>query len=77
MIIGEFNFPDINWDNWPTAKNEHHDCPKFMDCIMDCYLNQHISDETRMRERRNTNTIDLVFTNMEHMIENLEIEPLL
>ena len=77
MIIGEFNFRDINWDNWPTAKNEHYDCSKFIDCIMDCYLYQHITDQTRIREGRNWNTIDLAFTNDDHMMKNLEIEPLL
>ena len=42
---------------------------------MNCYLYQHITDQTRIREGRNSNTIDLVITSEEHMIENLEIEP--
>ena len=42
---------------------------------MDSNLYQHITDQTRIREGRNSNTIDLVFTNDEHLIENLEVEP--
>ena len=74
-IIGDFNFPGINWDNWSSAKNEHHDSSKFIDCFMNCYLYKHIADQISIREGRNSNTIDLVFTRDEHMIKILEIEP--
>ena len=37
---------------------------------------QHITDQTRIIEGRNWNTIDLAFTTVDHMMKNLEIEPL-
>ena len=43
--------------------------------LTDCYLCQYIADPTRIREGQYYNTLDLVFTNEEHMRENLQIEP--
>ena len=46
----------------------------FVDSIMDYYLYQHITDQTRIREGQHSNTLDLVLTNKEHIIENPLIE---
>ena len=42
---------------------------------MNCYLYQHITVSTWIREGLNVNTLDFVYTNAEHITENLQIEP--
>ena len=75
LIIGYLNFPEINWENWSSTKNEHHVSCKLVDCITDCYHFQHITYLSQIRKGQNSNTPDLVLPNMEHMIQNLQIEP--
>ena len=36
--LGDFNYPDINWNTLQTNKNGQ----KFLNMVMDCYLEQHV-----------------------------------
>ena len=47
----------------------------FVDFIMDCYLYQHITDPTRIRVGQYSNAPELMLTNEEHLMQNLQIEP--
>jgi len=69
MIMGDFNFSDIEWN---TLRASSQIGTKFVDCIQDCFLIQHVYENTRGK-----NILDLVLTSDNSMIENLIVgEPL-
>ena len=74
LIMGDLNFPDIDWENWTCKSNNTDDIDhRFIECIRDCYLFQHVSEPTRKRGNDNPSTLDLLFSNEDHMISDLEI----
>ncbi|MCG8047037.1 MAG: reverse transcriptase domain-containing protein [Candidatus Thiodiazotropha endolucinida] len=71
LIMGDFNLRDINWDTLTTELGEHHMASRFVECIRDTFLFQHILQPTRLRERSTPSVLDLVFTNEEEMINDI------
>jgi len=53
LIMGDFNYPGINWS---TLKADSEGS-KFLKLVLDCYLDQHVHEPTRMK-----NILDLVLT---------------
>ena len=49
VIAGDFNYPEIDWNTWTTAKSEEHHSHKFIDACRDAYLHQHTTQPTRHR----------------------------
>ncbi len=70
--MGDFNYRDINWTDWSTPHNEDHLEFIFLESIRDTFLNQHDTEPTRGRIGQNANILDLIFTNEEGMLSNLE-----
>ena len=65
LIMGDFNFPDIDWETLDAGGK----AKDFVDLIQDCFLYQHVSAPTR-----GENLLDLVLTSEENMIEKVEIK---
>ena len=74
LIVGDFNYKDIDWESWSTTKSETSDEQAFITCIQDLYWYQHVMLPTRYREGNNPSTLDLVFTNEESMIEHISYQ---
>lgn len=74
-IIGDFNLPKINWDNWLTNKNEQSLEVRFIEAIRDSFLHQHITEHTRCRGTDLPSTIDLLFTDEADQVSNIEYLP--
>ena len=73
LIMGDMNFNDINWDNLTCKTTNKDDINyKFLECIRDCYLFQHVNENTRQRGEDNPSMLDLIFTNEEYMIPSVE-----
>lgn len=72
LIIGDFNFNKISWDNWYTSRSESSNEYKFIECIRDCFLYQHVTRPTRYRADDEPSIIDLIFTNEENMVSDLK-----
>ena len=53
LVMGDFNYPDINWNTLRADINGN----KFLKLVMDCYLEQHVSVPTR-----GNNILDLILT---------------
>ena len=70
LIMGDFNYPDIDWENWSSNDITSQ---KFIETVQDAYLFQHITKPTRHREGQSSNCLDLIFTNEEEMIQHIEI----
>ena len=64
VILGDFNYNDINWDRRDSG-NLGKD---FLDLVNDCFLWQHVKQPTR-----GNNILDLVLSSEENMIEEVEI----
>ena len=46
LIMGDFNFPEIDWLNQSTSVSETHIASRFLENIRDCYLYQHVHENT-------------------------------
>lgn len=66
VIMGDFNFSGINWDNMDGSNIREN---KFIECVQDNFLTQHVQQATRGH-----NVLDLVITSEENLIENLEVK---
>ena len=73
IIIGNFNFPEINWINWVTNTSENHCSFRFLECIRDNFLEQFITKPTRWRDLEPGNVLDLVLADSVDLIKNLDI----
>ena len=71
LIMGDFNFPEINWEANMSQTTEHHRASKFLESTCDAFLYQHVTSPTRYREGQNPSTLDLIFTNEEGMVMDL------
>ena len=72
--MGDFNFPESNWESHHTNTNDIHPAFPFLEAVNDCYLSQHIQDRTRYRQNQTSNCLDLIFFNNENSLENLTYE---
>ena len=73
LIGGDFNYKDINWSDLITNVSIENEASLFLESIRDAYLTQHVLKPTRHRRNQTDSTLDLIFTNEEGMVENLEI----
>lgn len=62
LILGDFNYPDISWNEWTTEHNETHSEFQFLECLKDSYLSQEVMIPTGYRagQRSNTSILDLM-----------------
>ena len=75
IIMGDFNLPKIDWDTLTCRTSSNEDFHvKFVECIRDCYLFQHVTEVTRVRGNNEPSVLDLVFSNEENMVSNLTQE---
>ena len=73
LVMGDMNLTDIDWVNLRCKTNNTDDINyKFLECVRDCYLYQHVNENTRQRGEDEPSAIDLVFTNEEFMVPSIE-----
>lgn len=75
LIMGDFNFREINWATMNTSVGETHIASLFVECVRDTYLVQHVKQPTRIRLGNEPSVLDLIFTNEEGMISELDFLP--
>jgi hypothetical protein len=75
LIMGDFNFKDIDWDNYYSNKTEENiTCElQFVENLKDNFLYQHVREPTRFRDGQNPSLDDLILTNEEDMVECVAI----
>jgi endonuclease/exonuclease/phosphatase family metal-dependent hydrolase len=73
LIMGDFNWPNIDWETW-RSNSESPDDPNnlFIETVRDSYLYQHINKPTRGRNSQQPHVLDLLFTNEEGMVSDIE-----
>ena len=65
----------INWHSLSSSVNETQPASEFLECLRDCFLFQHVKQPTRFRADQEPSTLDVIFTNEEHMINNISYPP--
>ena len=71
-IVGDFNFPTINWNNWTTPHMEESKEEKFLDALRDSFLHQHVDEPTRCRGTDDPSIVDLILTSEANQLNNLD-----
>lgn len=64
LIMGDFNFPELNWAKSESLDDSH----PFMECVNDNFLFQGVTECTR-----GDNILDLLLTSEENMINNVTV----
>ena len=72
LIMGDFNFPEIKWNDMYVQGDRDSYPNKFYDGVNDVFLHQHVQENTRCRIDQEPSLLDLIFTNEESMVDNLE-----
>ena len=72
LVMGDFNYPSIAWPSMKTSsENQESDVNRFVECLRDTYMYQHIEQPTRYRSTENANILDLVLTNEQFMVSDI------
>ncbi|KAK3770271.1 hypothetical protein RRG08_029927 [Elysia crispata] len=75
IIMGDFNFPTINWRQGESGAGLDHPATKFLNATKDAFLIQHQTVPTRHREGEKSNILDLVFSNAEDLVQDITVAP--
>ena len=74
LLTGDFNFRNIDWSIWESSSSKPQDLDnRFIEIVRDAYLYQHVKTPTRCRTGNTPSCLDLVFTNEEGMVSDIEI----
>eukprot|EP00794_Sanderia_malayensis_P016301 gene16301-17938_t len=74
LVCGDFNIPEIDWIEEVSQTTPNHLAFKFLECIRDCYLCQHVKSPTHSRRNQAEHILDLVLTNEDGMIEDIQYD---
>lgn len=73
VIVGDFNYPNVNWDTCTSTDREGSECDQFLESLKDCFLVQHVEEPTRYRGTQRPSLLDLVLTAEENVIRDMRI----
>ena len=71
LLMGDFNFPDIDWSNNSVVGSSNSLTSKFFDITQDLFLTQHIFQPTRHKPGQRSSVLDLIFTLDPENVNNL------
>ena len=75
VLLGDFNLPNIDWDQETCSNNENHINSKFLNFVHEYFLNQLINKPTHFRADQAPTLIDLIITNDSEFISNVNHSP--
>ena len=75
LVGGDFNAPHIDWSNVFSPEPEGHFSHCMIKGFQDCFLTQHVLEPTRFRPGQPPSTLDLLLTNEEGMVSDLNYLP--
>lgn len=74
VICGDFNMKEIDWGSRHAQAAEGHPASLFLECMDDNFLHQHVTESTRFRDGQASNLLDLVITDREDNVTQLDYE---
>jgi endonuclease/exonuclease/phosphatase family metal-dependent hydrolase len=75
LVMGDFNFPTIDWTNNSCPHREQHPASKFLEQIQDFFWAQHVTKPSHRRGDQTPHMLDLVFSSDEEDIEGIDHRP--
>lgn len=72
LACGDFNYPGVDWTSLTANGNNRHDTNLFIEAVQDSFLYQHVTSATRARGNNDPSLLDLVFTNEENMVSDMD-----
>ena len=75
IIVGDFNFPSINWSNFTSNHNLNHSSSRFINTILQNDLHQHVDQFTRSRGTDTPTCLDLIITNDSNIVSHICYDP--
>ena len=75
IVVGDFNYRGIDWRVDTTTGGTNSDEQSFLDAVNDLFLHQHVNEPTRQRTGQRPSLLDLVLTNDEDTVSDVNIGP--
>ena len=75
LIMGDFNYPEINWKDESSNCRENHPASRFLSCLHQNFLTQHIIEPTHYRGLQSATLIDLIISNDPNFVSNIIHDP--
>jgi hypothetical protein len=72
IVVGDFNYPNINWDSMSTSARVESTTHKFLDTVKDTYYIQNVKEQTHQRPNQEANILDLILTRGSDTIDRLK-----
>ena len=73
--MGDFNFPDILWQDCATTSSSNSISSQLLNAVQDSFLTQHVLLPTRHQANQQSSLLDLVITNDPNFIDNIRHIP--
>ena len=75
--MGDFNFPDILWQDCATTSSSNSISSQFLNAVQDSFLTQHVILPKHHQANQQSSLLNLVITNDPNFIDNIRhISPL-
>ena len=74
LMMGDFNVLKIDWKTKSLTQGAGRIDEWMLDVTNDCFLHQHVMEHTRYCKKESS-TLDLIFTNEEEDVKDIEILP--
>jgi len=71
LIIGDFNYPDIDYVNETVTAGEGASSTKFFNKTHELCLVQHVNESTRIRQGQQASILDYIFTDDGNLVEQV------
>jgi len=75
MILGDFSYPAINFENNTVSSGSMSAASKFYEKYQELCLFQHVHQETRFRDGQCPSCLDYIFTDEDNLIQHLQYLP--
>ena len=75
LLVGDFNYRDIDWKKDMSNTNDSHVASKFLDCVHENFLYQLVEEPTHQRGSQTPSLIDLILTNRDDLVDDIIFHP--
>ena len=75
IIMGDFNFSEIDWSCEACSKNDEHNASKFLNIFQKNFLTQFVSQPTHYRAQQTPTLIDLIISNDPDILQEVYHDP--
>ena len=72
LIIGDFNYPDINYSQHFVTANDDTAPARFFNTTQEFFLFQNVALPTRVRQGQQPSVLDYIFTDEDNLVDELQ-----